>query len=82
VGVKPGHCGWGLRRPEAGLLAAALDAHRHEIFLRLVLPANLAAGSESAIEQARELLAGVQELALIEPSPSRIALCDEAAASS
>jgi tRNA threonylcarbamoyladenosine biosynthesis protein TsaB len=65
---------------KAGLLAAALDAHRHEIFLRLVLPANLAAGSESAVEHARELLAGVQELALIEPPPSRIALCDEAAA--
>jgi tRNA threonylcarbamoyladenosine biosynthesis protein TsaB len=64
----------------AGLLPAALDAHRHEIFLRLVLPANPAAGSEFAVEQARELLAGAQELALIEPPPSRIAICDEAAA--
>jgi tRNA threonylcarbamoyladenosine biosynthesis protein TsaB len=67
---------------KAGLLPSALDAHRHEIFLRLVLPANLAADSESAVGQARELLAGSQELALIEPPPSRIALCDEAAAES
>ena len=65
---------------KAGLLPAALDAHRHEIFLRLVLPAKTAANSEFAVEQARELLAGAQELALIEPPPSRIALCDEAAA--
>jgi tRNA threonylcarbamoyladenosine biosynthesis protein TsaB len=65
---------------KAGFLSAALDAHRHEIFLRLALPANPAAGSESAVGQARELLAGAPELALIKPTPSRIALCDEAAA--
>ncbi|MGA3080975.1 MAG: tRNA (adenosine(37)-N6)-threonylcarbamoyltransferase complex dimerization subunit type 1 TsaB [Terracidiphilus sp.] len=53
----------------AGVVSAALDAHRHEVFLRLALPG----------EQGGELLAGVGELALIAP-PSRIALCDEAAA--
>jgi tRNA threonylcarbamoyladenosine biosynthesis protein TsaB len=66
------------RKP--ALLSAALDAHRHEIFLRLVLPANPAANSESAVKQAREFLAGAQELAAIKPALSRIALCDEAAA--
>jgi tRNA threonylcarbamoyladenosine biosynthesis protein TsaB len=53
----------------AGVASAALDAHRHEVFLRLAL----------AGEQGRELLAGVGELSQIAP-PSRIALCDEAAA--
>jgi tRNA threonylcarbamoyladenosine biosynthesis protein TsaB len=46
-----------------GLLDAALDAQRHEIFLRL--------GS-------RELLAGEAELAA-QPTPARIAVCDDAA---
>ena len=41
-----------------------------EIFLRL--------GEPQA--QARELLAGAQELAAIDPAPKRIAVCDEAAA--
>jgi tRNA threonylcarbamoyladenosine biosynthesis protein TsaB len=52
----------------SGVPSAALDAHRHEVFLRLGLPG----------ESARELLAGAHELAAI-ASPSRIALCDEAA---
>jgi tRNA threonylcarbamoyladenosine biosynthesis protein TsaB len=47
---------------------AALDAHRHEVFLRL--PA----------AEPRELLAGVAELARIDPPPVRIAVCDDAAA--
>ena len=50
--------------------SAALDAHRHEVFLRLGL----------AGEPGRELLAGAEELAAIDPAPARIALCDEAAA--
>jgi tRNA threonylcarbamoyladenosine biosynthesis protein TsaB len=55
---------------KAGVLAAALDAHRHEVFLRLGWPG----------EQARELLAGEQELAAEEKVPLRIAVCDEPAA--
>jgi tRNA threonylcarbamoyladenosine biosynthesis protein TsaB len=62
---------------KTGLLPSALDAHRHEIFLRLVLPGKprLSTGFVHM-----ELLAGAQDLALVEPPPSRIALCDEAAA--
>jgi tRNA threonylcarbamoyladenosine biosynthesis protein TsaB len=55
---------------QAGVASAAIDAHRHEIFLRLGLPGG----------QARELLAGVHEFAAIEPPPARIALCDDSAA--
>ena len=54
---------------KAGVASAALDAHRHEVFLRL----------EAASEQAWELLAGVHELAAVDSPPARIALCDEAA---
>jgi tRNA threonylcarbamoyladenosine biosynthesis protein TsaB len=54
--------------------SAALDAHRHEVFLRVSTADNAASGG-----QARELLAGAGELAAIEP-PLRIAVCDEAAA--
>jgi tRNA threonylcarbamoyladenosine biosynthesis protein TsaB len=55
---------------KAGVKSAALDAHRHEVFLRVGTPG----------EPARELLAGAHELAAIDPMPARIALCDEAAA--
>jgi len=51
-------------------LSGALDAHRHEVFLRLAQD-----GAE-----AREMLAGAEELARIDPPPARIAVCDEAAA--
>jgi ribosomal-protein-alanine acetyltransferase/tRNA threonylcarbamoyl adenosine modification protein YeaZ len=54
---------------KAGIRFAALDAHRNEIFLRVGEPET----------QARELLAGAQELAAINPAPPRIAVCDEAA---
>lgn len=47
---------------KAGGSAAALDAHRHEIFLRI---------------GERELLAGAAELASLD-APDRIAVCDEA----
>jgi tRNA threonylcarbamoyladenosine biosynthesis protein TsaB len=47
---------------------AALDAHRHEVFLRF----------GPAGEPVRELLAGADELAALTP-PARIAVCDEAA---
>ena len=68
---------------KAGVASAALDAHRHEVFLRLEVPDG----------DARELLAGVEELAEIERetagshisesrcvAPSRVAVCDDAAA--
>jgi tRNA threonylcarbamoyladenosine biosynthesis protein TsaB len=54
----------------AGVSSAALDAHRSEVFLR-VGGANLAS---------RELLAGPQELAAIQPAPHKVAVCDESAA--
>jgi len=53
----------------AGVSAAAIDAHRHEVFLRV-----LQAGSESS-----EKLAGAGELAEI-AAPVRVAICDEATA--
>ena len=48
---------------KVGVLSAALDAHRHEVFLRIA---------------ERELLSGVGELASF-GAPDRIAVCDEAA---
>jgi tRNA threonylcarbamoyladenosine biosynthesis protein TsaB len=48
---------------KAGTACAALDAHRHEIYLRL---------------QERELLAGAEDLAAVAP-PRRLAVCDEGA---
>ena len=54
---------------KAGIESAALDANRHEVFLRL-------GRSDSP---ARELLAGVSELTTIDPAGLRIAVCDEAA---
>jgi tRNA threonylcarbamoyladenosine biosynthesis protein TsaB len=55
---------------KSGVASAALDARRGEVFLRL-------AGPEA---EARELLAGKDELAQIDPGPKRIAVCDEGAA--
>jgi tRNA threonylcarbamoyladenosine biosynthesis protein TsaB len=49
---------------KAGLASAALDAHRHEVFLRM---------------EGRELLAGAAELAGV-VAPERCAVCDEHAA--
>jgi tRNA threonylcarbamoyladenosine biosynthesis protein TsaB len=54
----------------ASVASAALDAHRHEVYLRVGGPDG----------QARELLAGAAELAGIVPPPPRISLCDEDAA--
>jgi tRNA threonylcarbamoyladenosine biosynthesis protein TsaB len=54
----------------AGVPSAALDAHRQEVFLRVTGPGG----------EARELLAGSQELAALAPVPRPVALCDEAAA--
>jgi len=54
---------------KAGVESAALDAHRHELFLRL-------GGAGGA---AREMLAGAEELAAMRPAGDRIAVCDEGA---
>jgi tRNA threonylcarbamoyladenosine biosynthesis protein TsaB len=55
---------------KAGCQTAVLDAHRHEVYLRLA-PLG---------EPAGELLAGAPELAELSPRLSRVALCDESAA--
>jgi tRNA threonylcarbamoyladenosine biosynthesis protein TsaB len=55
---------------KAGVGLAALDAHRHEVFLRIC-------GVGVAT---RELLGGVSELAAIESAGAQIAVCDDAAA--
>lgn len=49
---------------KAGVEDAALDAHRHEVFLRA---------------QGTELLAGASDLASIDPAPALLAVCDDAA---
>ena len=54
---------------KTGVLSSALDAHRHEVFLRIGRPN----------EEPKEVLAGTRELAAIHP-PTRIAICDDAAA--
>jgi tRNA threonylcarbamoyladenosine biosynthesis protein TsaB len=55
---------------KSGVPSAALDAHRGEVFLRV----------ERAGLAPREMLAGTREMAAIDPSPLRVAVCDEAAA--
>jgi tRNA threonylcarbamoyladenosine biosynthesis protein TsaB len=55
---------------KSGVPSAALDAHRGEVYLRL----------ERAGSTPVEILAGPQELAAIHPAPTRVAVCDEAAA--
>jgi tRNA threonylcarbamoyladenosine biosynthesis protein TsaB len=70
---------------KANISAAALDAHRNEVFLRLPdqklwVPQVPLLGPGNSIDRANEdLLAGATELASLAPPP-RIALCDEAAA--
>jgi tRNA threonylcarbamoyladenosine biosynthesis protein TsaB len=54
---------------KSGVPSAAIDAHRHEVFLRL----------DSPPPAVRELLAGAADLATVAPPP-RIAVCDDAAA--
>jgi len=54
---------------KAGVLSAALDAHRHEVFLLL-----------DAGDKSEELLAGAAELGEIGPPKGPIAVCDEGAA--
>jgi tRNA threonylcarbamoyladenosine biosynthesis protein TsaB len=60
---------------KAGTASSALDAHRHELFLRLAAP-----GAEPLGVQSSELLAGPGDLAAIDAPASPIAVCDEAAA--
>jgi len=72
---------------KAGVPSSALDAHRHEIFLRLAGPAeiltaqaaNMGAPGPWHLETGAtaELLAGAHELAIIDPPPARIAVCDQ-----
>jgi len=54
---------------KAGTESAALDAHRHEVFVRVA--------GEGA--NGREVLAGRAELETITPVPERVATCDDAA---
>ena len=60
---------------KAGTESSALDAHRHELFLRLAAP-----GLQSPGVHSRELLAGPGDLAVIHPPASPIAVCDDPAA--
>jgi len=55
---------------KACIAFAALDAHRHEIFLRIEMPGT----------GPRELLAGAAELTALLPPPTRIAVCDAGSA--
>ncbi len=55
---------------KAGVDAAALDAHRHEVFI----------GMDEGGAQAWEILAGRAELLAVEARPARVAACDESAA--
>ena len=55
---------------KAGVESAALDAHRHEVFLRV-------AGESGSV---REVLAGQADLEAMMPQPERVAVCDDAAA--
>lgn len=55
---------------KAAVPSSALDAQRHEVFLRLAIK-----GGET-----RELLAGSAELAEIGSCPERVAVCDDGAA--
>ncbi len=54
----------------SGVLSAALDAHRHEVFLRI----EAAPG-----EKAREVLASEGELSGIAPIPEQVVICEDAA---
>jgi len=56
-------------REGSGVLSAALDAHRNEVFLRV----------EVAGGKFREMLAGAMELAATATIPGRIAVCEDAA---
>ena len=73
----------------AGVPSAALDAHRHEVFLRLdeqegrVPQVPILGPGKSHLSTGhsyRELLAGVHELADLSHPPLRIAVCDDAGA--
>jgi tRNA threonylcarbamoyladenosine biosynthesis protein TsaB len=55
---------------QSGIAAAALDAHRNEVYLRV----------ERAASPAEELLAGAEELAAVVPVPARVAVCEDSAA--
>jgi tRNA threonylcarbamoyladenosine biosynthesis protein TsaB len=60
----------GVLAAKAGVGSSALDAHRHEVFLRV----------SAADGSSRQLLAGAEELLKIDPAPARVAVCDAGAA--
>ncbi len=55
---------------KARIACAALDAHRNEVYLRIAGPGG----------KYKELLAGAEEMARIDPAPARIAVCEDGAA--
>jgi tRNA threonylcarbamoyladenosine biosynthesis protein TsaB len=55
---------------KGGVASSAIDAHRHEVFLRV--------GEQGG--KPHEMLAGSTELAAIDPAPGKLAICDDAAA--
>jgi tRNA threonylcarbamoyladenosine biosynthesis protein TsaB len=65
---------------KAGVEAAALDAHRGEVFLRIDGPASEPRATGPRGTGAREMLAGATELRAIEPAPAQVAVCDDEAA--
>jgi tRNA threonylcarbamoyladenosine biosynthesis protein TsaB len=65
---------------KAGVVSAALDAHRGEVFLRI---AGGAAGTNRGGQDAAgpvEMLASAAELKGIDPPPAKAAVCDDAGA--
>jgi len=65
---------------KAGLEAAALDAHRGEVFLRIGGRSARPHGAGSDSAGPTEMLAGAAELKAIHAAPAQVAVCDEAAA--
>ncbi|MDR3792029.1 MAG: tRNA (adenosine(37)-N6)-threonylcarbamoyltransferase complex dimerization subunit type 1 TsaB [Terracidiphilus sp.] len=55
---------------KAGVQAAALDAHRDEVYLRVAQQG----------QASEECLAGAEELTAVEPVPRSVAICDDGAA--
>ena len=69
---------------KAGSHAAALDAHRGEVFLRLGFAAAPYSAQPTRTQPtptaSTEILAGSKELKAVHPTPAQVAVCDDAAA--
>ena len=65
---------------KAGAEAAALDAHRGEVFLRIGASASESRAAEPSSDGRREMLAGAAELKSIAVAPTQVAVCDDEAA--